>query len=472
MDSFTIIGKTVKVFLWACCCLVPFFTHAQYQSSNVNMLGHWTNPTIDSITDFGNQRYSGCYGWTDTVQNKRYAILGGTDGTYFIEITQPSNPQLRDFVPGALDSCTWREYKTYGHYGYLASDDSEDNRFQIVDLSYLPDSVKLVYDSDSIFKRSHTLYIDGDKLYCGGVTYSDTTTSMAVYTLSNPEKPQLIRKLEQDYPWIDYVHDMFVRNDTIYASAGFQGLFILKLQGDTQLVMIGQYTLYPDQGFNHSSYLTENGKYLVFTDEVPEGLDFKVIDVSNLSNINLVQTLNTSLGATPHNPYIRNGILYMAAYQDGLHLYDLNNSGMPEKLGYFDTFWQNDSGGFIDPDYAGCWGAWPFPEDNMLIAGDMQNGLFILDISQALSNQRELTNTQGPEVLIENPGSGDIRLEFRDQTPELLSIFNTEGKLMHQVRPEARKMTISESFLSGGGVYFIRFEYRNQSQTIRYIQLK
>jgi choice-of-anchor B domain-containing protein len=472
MNTNLLSNQKLCALLFACFSLLPLISLAQYQSSNISQLGHWDNPSIDSITDFANQRYSGCYGWTDTLKNKRYAILGGTDGTYFIEITQPSNPQLRDFVAGALDSCTWREYKTFGHYAYLASDDSEDNRFQIVDLSYLPDSVKLIHDTDTLIRRSHTIYIDGDKLYCGGVSYIDTTTAMAVYSLANPEQPQLLRKLEQDYPWIDYVHDMFVRNDTIYASAGFQGLFIFKFQGDTQFVMIGQYTLYPDQGFNHSSYLTEDGRYLVFTDEVPEGLNFKVIDVSDLSNISLVQTMNTSPGATPHNPYIRNGILYMAAYQDGLHMYDLNNNGMPEKLGYFDTFWQNDSGGFIDPDYAGCWGAWPFPEDNLLIASDMQNGLFILDISQALSNQRDLRGDNSPEVLLENPGSGDIEIEFSEQIPESLQVFTLEGKLVYQLQPEGKKVTISESYLGGSGVYLIRMEYGDESQTIRYLQFR
>lgn len=442
---------------------------AQYQSSNMSIIGQWTNPAIDSLTDFGNMRYSGCYGWTDTVSGKRYAILGGTDGTYFIEITNPTNPVLRDFVQGALDSCIWREYKTFGHYAYLASDDSEDNRFQIVDLSYLPDSVKLVHDSDTLIRRSHTIYVDGDKLYCGGVSYLDTTSSMSVYSLVNPEQPLLLRKLEEDYPWIDYVHDMFVRNDTIYASAGFQGLFIFILQGDSQFVLIGQYTLYPSQGFNHSSYLTEDGKYLVFTDEVPDGLDFKVIDVSNLSNINLVAALNTSAGATPHNPYIRNGILYIASYQDGLYMYDLNNNGIPERLGYFDTYWQNDAGGFTDPVYAGCWGAWPFPEDNLLIAADMQNGLFILDVSQALSEAPNESIQRKPTVKFNNPGKGSLTLSFGIEIPDFINIYTVEGKLIFKSETDGSTLVVPESIWQQSGVYLIHAQYKSESLNYRYL---
>lgn len=452
--------------------ILKFTAFAQYQSSNINLIGHWFNPAIDSLTDFGNMRYSGCYGWTDSVQGKRYAILGGTDGTYFIEISNPSNPVLRDFIPGALDSCIWREYKTFGHYAFLASDDSEENRFQIVDLSYLPDSVHLVHDSDSIILRSHTIYVDGNKLYCGGVSYKDTTSPMAVYNLANPAHPTLLRKLEQDYPWIDYVHDMFVRNDTIYASAGFQGLFILKLQSDSQFVMIGQYTLYPSQGFNHSSYLTENGNYLVFTDEVPDGLDFKVIDVSNLNNINLVATLNTSPGATPHNPYIRNGILYIASYQDGVHMYDLSNNAIPDKLGYFDTYWQNDAIGFTNPVYAGCWGAWPFPEDNLLIASDMQNGLFILDVSQALSNESIYEKSNSASLRFMNPGCGSLNLFFENEIPRQIRLLSPDGKIIYQFEPTEYSHIIPESALDNSGVYFIQALYDIESRNYRYIHTR
>lgn len=451
---------------------LPAFSFGQYQFSNLNLLGHWTNPVIDSITDFGNQRYSGCYGWTDTIKNRRYALVGGTDGTYFIDITQPASPVLCDFVPGALDSSTWREYKTFGHYGYLASDDYELNRFQIVDLSYLPDSVHLVFDNDTLIRRAHTLYIDQDKLYCGGVTYIDTTSPMAVYSLANPESPVLLRRLEEDYPWIDYVHDMFVRNDTVYASAGFQGLFIFRLQGDSQFVMIGQYTLYPDQGFNHSSYLTEDGRYLVFTDEVPEGLDFKVIDVSDLSNISLVTLANTSPGATPHNPYIRRGVLYMAAYQDGLHVYDLQAGGVPDQLGYFDTYWQNDAGGFLDPQYAGCWGAWPFPDNDWVIALDMQNGLFILDAAQALQHAREKNDISGIS-LYPNPGR-NLTIRLDQGGAEKLEILYPDGRVLQTVHTDQNAPTIQvgEENFPSDGLFWIHIQTKKRHLTLPYLHLK
>ena len=48
---------------------------------------------------------------------------------------------------------------------------------------------------------------------------------------------------------------------------------------------LGSLTNYPGAGYNHSSYITQNSKYLVMCDEVPSALPIKVLDVQNLSNI-------------------------------------------------------------------------------------------------------------------------------------------------------------------------------------------
>src|SRR6185503_17186828 len=109
--------------------------------------------------------------------------------------------------------------------------------------------------------------------------------TMSVYSLSSPASPILLRKLDEDYPSsiIAPIHDMYVRNDTIYASAGFQGLFILKLNSDNTFSLLSSLTSYPGQGYNHSSTLTPDGKTLVFCDEVPKNLSVKIIDVSDFN---------------------------------------------------------------------------------------------------------------------------------------------------------------------------------------------
>jgi len=425
-----------------------------WNHSNIALLSRWFDPSVDSITDFGNQRYSGCYGWEDNSGNA-YAIIGGTGGTYFIDLSDSLSPQLADYVPGALPLCTWREYKTFGNYVYMASDDEGANHFQIADLSPLPDSVHVVLDNDSIFQRAHTLFIDSNYLYAAAVTQFDTFSSMAVYDLTNPQFPKLLRRLEQDYPSITYVHDMFVKDGIIYASAGYQGLYIMELRGDTQFIMLGQYPLYNYQGFNHSSWITENDSFIVFTDEVPEGLPFKIAELNQFM-VSPLQTAYSNPGATAHNPYIKDNLLFMSYYQDGLWVYDLSNPAFPQVRGYYDTWPDNDiAGDYPSPRYAGCWGAFPFfSHHRFIIASDMQYGLFVLDPHQAiiLNNSEELST---PKLILPNPTSGDLNIKSEWVIPGEWFIYDLTGKKYWNQIINSTPILIPENIFPSPGIYIL-----------------
>ena len=91
-----------------------------------------------------------------------------------------------------------------------------------------------------------------------------------------------IARLEDDISLtnIDYVHDMFVRNDTIYASTGWKGLQIVKYNtGSNTFSLLQTFAGYPYSGYNHSSWQTDDRKTIVFADEVSNGLPAKVLDV-------------------------------------------------------------------------------------------------------------------------------------------------------------------------------------------------
>jgi choice-of-anchor B domain-containing protein len=359
-----------------------------YQSQNINLLSNWIDPAVTAEPVYG-IKYNGIWGWDDG-NGREYAIIGATNGTYILEVTNPSSPQLRDFVPGLQTNCIWREYKTYGNYLYMVSDDAAPNGLQIADLSFLPDSVHVVHSSDTIIQRCHTIFIDGDNLYGGSVTGGAVGgyASMAVYSLANPEAPQLMRTLNQDLPSISTVHDMLVRNDTVYASAAFQGLFILKYLSNNTFSQLASLTIYTDQGYNHSSALTDNGATLIFCDEVPADLAVKSLDVSDLSNLQMNALFKSNPGATAHNPFIiGNDIAVIAYYKDGLRIFNISDPSNPVPSGFFDTYWQNDSCVCYNETssaYAGNWGAYPYFPSGNIIASDMQNGLFVLDAAAAV----------------------------------------------------------------------------------------
>lgn len=419
-----------------------------YSSQNISLIGY-INPNNGALGVGGdNRRYSGCWGWYQQSKNKEYAIVGTSNGTYFIDVTNPSTPTVSAFVQGKL-GCTWREMKTYQNYCYIVSDDGTPNTFQIIDMSTLPTSVTVVYNSNTLFERGHTIWIDQNKMYVGGVTYAagsnPSTSPMNIYSLANPTSPQLLKQVSQDIPStiFNYVHDMYVRNDTIYASTGWGGLFVLKYNSiANNFTQLGSFTGYANSGYNHSSFLTQNGKYLIFCDEVPAASPIHFLDVQNLNNMQPMQTFKPTQNTTSHNPYIiGNNFAVVSCYQDGLMIFDISQPNNIGLTGYFDTYPQggNNLSNYSDSPYRGNWGAYPYLPSGNIIANDMQNGTFILNASQAFTTTVKITldikNINEKEtnlILFPNPASSMISINYNSTNHSTLQIKNMLGVLIYE----------------------------------------
>jgi len=434
-----------KILLFAISLLSLTVSSQTYPNQNINLLS-LINPNTGTVgIGPDNRRYSGCWGWKQQSLNKEYAIAGSSSGTYFIDVTNPTTPSVSAFVPGK-QNCTWREIKTYQNYCYIVSDDAAPNTFQIIDMSALPSTVTVVHNGTTYFERGHTIWIDNDKMYIGSTTYTSGGgfSSMNVYSLATPTAPVLLRRLDQDYSFINHVHDMYVRNDTVFASCGNQGLFVFKFNtGSNTFTQLGSYTGYSGSGaYNHSSFLTQDGKYLLFADEVPSGLPLRFVNVQNLSNVQPVQTWNPHPATTPHNPYlIGNKWAIVSCYQDGVMIYDISQPGNVFLSGYFDTYPQGgfNTGNYNGSDYRGNWGVYPYLPSGIIIANDMQNGIFILDPTAAFSNPVGLKNNKTLKsdlILYPNPASDRIALHFNSNEPSVVQIQNMMGQIIYEKRFE------------------------------------
>jgi choice-of-anchor B domain-containing protein len=429
----------MKKILLCLSVLTSLFSSAQvtYPSQNINLISmiHPNNGSSGIGSD--GRRYSGSWGWHQTSLNKEYAIVGSSSGTYFIDVTVPASPTVCAFVPGKA-GCTWREMKTYQNYCYIVSDDAAPNRFQIIDMSTLPATVTVVHDATTYFERGHTIWIDQNKMYIGSTTYTSGFQSMNVYSLATPTAPVLLRSLSQDYPSISHVHDMYVRNDTVFASCGYQGLYIYKFNSNNTFTQLGSYTGYTGSAYNHSSMLTQDGKYLFFCDEVPTAQPMRFVNVQNLSNIQPTQTLIPHPGTTPHNPYLMgNNRAIVSCYQDGLYIYNIATPGNATIAGFFDT---HPQGGFnvsnyFGQDYRGNWGAYPYLPSGIIIAQDMQNGIFILDPTPAYSTitgVKSSTTEKSNFMFYPNPASDVISVNYKTQNNSKLELRNTLGQLVFE----------------------------------------
>jgi choice-of-anchor B domain-containing protein len=422
--------------------IIAFFTFFNKAEAQVYGASNFTLCSVINpgtyTTSYGT-KFSGCWGWYQANKNREYAIAGSAAGTYFVDVTNPYAQVICDFEPGKITGTIWREIKSYQNYCYVVSDDGGPNSFQIFDMQYLPDSVHKVYDGVNIFKRTHALWIDGTKLYCSSVTYSDNTKStLNVYSLATPTAPTLIRRLAQDANFITQVHDTYANNDTVFVSAAYQGLYTFTLTPPTySFTQVGSLTSYPGSGYNHSSAITRDKKTLIMMDEVPAGLPIKVIDVQNLSNMQVMSTFNQYTGGTPHNPFTVNDTLcFSASYCDGVQLLNVKNPAAPVLAGYFDTHPQ--SGGNVSsyPDpYDGLWGLYPYLPSKNIIAVDEQNGIFVLK-TNLFKNPDNSTEGGNP------PGGGAVGTST-GSLPTGISEINYASQILISPNPANDKLVVS-----------------------------
>lgn len=329
----------------------------QIISDNINLLFNWSDSTLP-INSLGGS-YTDVYGVA--INGGEYAVIGSTMGAHIIDVTNPSQSYEAAFVPGAFQGSlvTHRDYFHMDNYLYAVCDQGSST-LQIIDLSNLPNSVTIIYDTDSLISTTHNIFIDtlNKKLY---------TTSGKVFDISDPINPSFLFHMGFFY------HDLYVENDTGYFNCFSNGLQIYEMTTNSPQYL-GSLTSYPDQGTNHSGWKKDS--IYIMADE-NGGLSLKVIDVSDLNNLQVIALFNSGVlpsPAVPHNLIIRDNFVYVSYYCDGLQVFDISNPNNPIKAGYYDTYPSIYCSGF-----KGNWGVDPQLPSGIILVSDVQSGLFILE---------------------------------------------------------------------------------------------
>lgn len=347
-------------------------------SFNVNLVYHWNDTTLPS-TNAHNNRYNEVWGLAEG--NREYAVIGSTMGTHIFDVTDPANVDTAVFIPGAATgtSIIHRDYHDYNGYLYIVCDEDSQltlSTLQIVDLSFLPDSAPVVYNSNALFRNSHNIFIDSAsaRLYVCGVRPSGNR--LEIYSLADPINPVLIETYNKSR------HDIYVRNDTAYLNDGPNGLFVVDFQTQGNPITLGSLSSYVDSGYNHSGWLSPDGNVYALADE-NFGLSIKLLDVSDLGNISVLSTISSGVDplSIPHNLIIKDNLLYASYYNDGLYIFNISDPLNPVITGFYDTSIESHLNG----KYRGAWGVYPLLPSGLILVSDMQNGLFVLDGADALA---------------------------------------------------------------------------------------
>lgn len=329
-----------------------------------------------SVGETGND----IWGFVDST-GIEYAVMGSRTKVSIFSLEDPTNPILRSEVPGAPS--TWRDMKSYKDHIYFTTDEGSDG-LGIIDMSMAPDSITYTYwqpeisidGFTDILRRCHNLYIDeAGYCYLAGCNIPDQFNTNGIIILDlnqDPKSPEILGNVTRAYS-----HDVYVRDTLMYCSEIYNGEFAIYSIADKlnpQLLA----TQRTSSTFSHNAWLSDDGNYLYTTDEVPNAFvdGYDISDFDDIRRTDLFKPAETSgTGVIPHNTHFYNGYLVTSWYTDGVVITDAHDPNNLVKVASFDTFF--DEANTPDPMFAGCWGAYPFLPSGLVLASDMQTGLYV-----------------------------------------------------------------------------------------------
>tara|TARA_Y100000589_G_scaffold312212_1_gene332366 strand:- start:2964 stop:3686 length:723 start_codon:yes stop_codon:yes gene_type:complete len=215
---------------------------------------------------------------------------------------------------------------------------------------------------------------------------------------------------------------------------------------------LASFTSYPDAGYNHSGWLSDDGNIYAMQDE-NHGYDVKILDVSDYSNINVLSTFSSDVdpNSMAHNGIIKGNLLYVAYYHDGLRVFDISNPSNPTQVNYYDTYLPNDH-----ISYRGAWGVYPYLESGNILLSDMQTGLYVFELS---NTSTDITNVGSSISIYPNPISNSFTI--KNEAANLLEVYDVFGRMILRKNLKKNINTIERNNLKNG-LYFFKFLNNDQ----------
>ncbi len=358
-------------------CLFSAASSGQSPPVNAELVGQWDG-------------YAGLY--ADVWAAGNYAYLGsfGDAFVHIVDISDPSapGPGVTYALPPSAEGSA-QDVKVGDDLLFIGVEGGDSVGVHIVDVRDPANPVGLVDIDIEGFNAIHNTFYDNGHLYI--VDSSSTRIGVVDLTTFDPDNPPVgpITKLK----WlvtevgVSKVHDITIQNGRMYASAWDSGLWIYDVTNvDTESpTFLGQT---PDGGNNtHSAWATNDGDYVVTGEERFGGgiKVYRITEVGEGLELELTDTLElpTDHASSVHNQTIVGYRLYNSWYGHGLQVFDIDpTTGLLEFAASYDT---TASG-------SGCWGVYPFLGSDKVLASDIGNGLFIINVDPAAGPNPDLDN--------------------------------------------------------------------------------
>ena len=338
------------------------------------------------------------WGWTDPVTGHEYALVGRSDGTAFVDVTNPEMPLYVGNLPmteGARAS-VWRDMKVYKDHVYIVADGAGEHGMQVLDLNLLRSVSEMPVEFSSTvhydgIHSAHNIVINENTGYAfvvgasgGGETCGGGLHMVNIQDPTAPKFEGCFADASTGRRKTGYSHDA---QCVVYhgPDARHQGKEICLGSNETALSIADvtdkdnpvalSMAVYPKVAYAHQGWLNEDHTFFYMNDEgdepqgLVEGTRTLVWDVRDLEDPILVKEYIAETTTTDHNLYIRGNLMYQSNYGSGLRILDITTPDDPVEVGYFDTTTQGGGG---------SWSNYPYFKSGVIIVTSMGEGLFIL----------------------------------------------------------------------------------------------
>ena len=364
------------------------------------------------IKDIGGDRgieLNDIWGWTDPKTGTEYALVGRTDGTAFVDVSDPTSPVFVGELPltdGARVN-SWRDIKVYKDHAYVVADNAGDHGVQIFDLTQLrevnSEKMPVTFEETAIYEKVnsvHNIVINEESgfAYAVGSSGGGETCGGGLHMINiqDPQKPTFagcFADKSTGRSGTGYVHDaqcvMYEGPDEEYQGreicVGLNETAIsiadVTNKDSARAISTGSY---PDHAYIHQGWFTEDQRYFYQNDELDE-LQGKaeqtrtlVWDLKDLDNPKLIDQLMLPEKSSDHNLYVKGDMMYQSNYKSGLRILDVSDPTQPKEVAHFDTqpFGENN------PGFQGSWSNYPYFDSGIIVVSSIGEGLFVLTPSK------------------------------------------------------------------------------------------
>ncbi|MGH2541458.1 MAG: choice-of-anchor B family protein, partial [Ardenticatenaceae bacterium] len=390
-------------------------------------------------TDIGGGAGTGLndiWGWTDPVTGNEYALVGRTDGTAFVDITDPENPIYIGDLNTRGSPSTWRDIKVHLDHAFIVADLNGAHGMQVFDLNQLRDAIPPVeFDETAHYDEigsAHNIAINEETGYAYIIGASACNGGLHMVDISDPVNPTFAGCFSED----GYTHDVQCvvysgpdpdhQGSEVCFAANEDTLTIVDVTDKSAPLMLSR-TPYAGSGYTHQGWLTDDQVHFLLDDELDElnnGHNTRtyIWDVSDLDAAAVIGNFDSPTPATDHNQYIHEGISWQSNYASGLRILDISDiaNANLEQLGYFDVYPEHNDAGFD-----GTWSNYPYFESGMVIVTGRDRGLFVVD--PVLVPDFTL-QTEDDELAVCNDDSDSTTIDLLSQLGYTGSVtLSTEG---------------------------------------------